>query len=233
MDQNNGLNICNICNKNYSSYKSLWNHNKKFHNNTIVANINTTKTTNIQHTLNTITEELNKKIHKCKYCGKIYNIQQSKWKHEQTCKTKLESNNNINKLITKVKSLEIEINKLKNKDNKIIKNNGFIYIIHEREFIESNKNIYKLGRTYDTTKRMGNYPKNSSYCFYRQTNNMVDDETKLIKIFKEKFIHKKDIGYEYFEGNINDMIKIINNYLDELNNNQDKINNDISLTIEV
>ena len=23
---------CTICNKNYSSYKSLWNHNKLFHN---------------------------------------------------------------------------------------------------------------------------------------------------------------------------------------------------------
>ena len=25
--------ICNICNKNYSSYQSLWIHNKKYHNN--------------------------------------------------------------------------------------------------------------------------------------------------------------------------------------------------------
>lgn len=24
---------CNICNKDYSSYQSLWIHNKKFHNN--------------------------------------------------------------------------------------------------------------------------------------------------------------------------------------------------------
>ncbi len=24
--------ICEICNTNYSSYKSLWNHNNKFHN---------------------------------------------------------------------------------------------------------------------------------------------------------------------------------------------------------
>ena len=24
---------CNICNKQYSSYKSLWNHNKEFHKN--------------------------------------------------------------------------------------------------------------------------------------------------------------------------------------------------------
>ena len=24
-------NICKLCNKKYASYKSLWNHNKKFH----------------------------------------------------------------------------------------------------------------------------------------------------------------------------------------------------------
>ena len=27
---------CNICNKFYTSYKSLWNHNKKFHKNKTV-----------------------------------------------------------------------------------------------------------------------------------------------------------------------------------------------------
>ena len=31
MDNTHGLYNCNICNKNYSSYKSLWNHNKQFH----------------------------------------------------------------------------------------------------------------------------------------------------------------------------------------------------------
>ena len=31
---------CNVCNKLYSSYKSLWNHNKEFHkNNNINVNI--------------------------------------------------------------------------------------------------------------------------------------------------------------------------------------------------
>ena len=32
MDSTSGCHSCNICNKIYSSYKSLWNHNKKFHN---------------------------------------------------------------------------------------------------------------------------------------------------------------------------------------------------------
>lgn len=33
----------------------------------------------------------------------------------------------------------------------------------------------------------------------------------IVIIFKKKFIHKKDIGYEYFEGNHIDMMCIINN----------------------
>lgn len=32
MDVKDGLNKCDICNKRYSCYKSLWNHTKKFHN---------------------------------------------------------------------------------------------------------------------------------------------------------------------------------------------------------
>jgi hypothetical protein len=45
---------------------------------------------------------------------------------------------------------------------------------------------------------------------------MIEDENKLVKIFKEKFINKNEIGNEYFEGLLTDMIKIINNYLDKI-----------------
>ena len=31
--KNNGCYRCDKCNKEYSSYKSLWNHNKNFHSN--------------------------------------------------------------------------------------------------------------------------------------------------------------------------------------------------------
>lgn len=33
MENNNGLHYCEKCNKKYSSYKSLWNHNKNYHTN--------------------------------------------------------------------------------------------------------------------------------------------------------------------------------------------------------
>jgi hypothetical protein len=31
---------CKICSKDYSSYQSLWNHNKKFHNTNVVPSVN-------------------------------------------------------------------------------------------------------------------------------------------------------------------------------------------------
>jgi hypothetical protein len=34
---------CKICCKDYSSYQSLWNHNKKFHNINIITSINMPK----------------------------------------------------------------------------------------------------------------------------------------------------------------------------------------------
>jgi hypothetical protein len=46
MDNNDGLFKCNICNKNYTSYKSLWNHNKNLHNIPVNTNNNMVNTVN-------------------------------------------------------------------------------------------------------------------------------------------------------------------------------------------
>lgn len=43
---------CNVCNKDYSSYKSLWNHSKKYHNDN-QHKINKNQHLN-QHEINTI-----------------------------------------------------------------------------------------------------------------------------------------------------------------------------------
>jgi len=78
---------CNTCNKIYKSYQSLWNHNKKFHND--ICSITTTKINQISTNIN----QLSTKKYICKHCNKSYNIIQSRWKHEQKCKSK---NNNEN-----------------------------------------------------------------------------------------------------------------------------------------
>lgn len=64
--------------------------------------------------------------------------------------------NNINKEIL---SLQIYNNKYTNE-------NGYLYIIKEREFIKTNEEIYKIGCTNDIIRRFKQYPKNSIIIYY-------------------------------------------------------------------
>ncbi len=55
---------CKLYKKYYSSYQSLWIHNKKFHTNNTHHNNN-----NIQYNNN-----INESDYMCKYCSKIYKV---------------------------------------------------------------------------------------------------------------------------------------------------------------
>jgi hypothetical protein len=77
---------CNICNKIYSSYKSLWNHNKKFHKNIITQN-NLSITPIITHNNLSINKL------KCKYCSKIFAYNQGCWRHQKICKERVDIKN--------------------------------------------------------------------------------------------------------------------------------------------
>jgi len=100
----------------------------------------------------------------------------------------------------------------------VISKIGYIYIIKEREFINSNTNIYKIGRTQDILERVKNYPKNSKLHYTVIVNDVVNTETKLIKLFIYHFNHRKDIGREYFEGDVKQMIDIIHDNTKDLVN---------------
>jgi len=68
---------CNICNKIYSSYQSIWIHNKKFHkvcDNTTIIPDNTSI--------------IPDKKYNCRTCLKKFNKFQNRWKHEKICKNK-------------------------------------------------------------------------------------------------------------------------------------------------
>ena len=123
MDNKDGLNKCNICNKKYSSYKSLWNHNKKFHiiatqiaqNNTQIAQITPIITQNA-----VIVNSFN-----CKYCKKHFSRNYNATRHESRCKRHQKEDT-----VTEITELKKEITELKNlittkNSNKIINNNIF------------------------------------------------------------------------------------------------------------
>jgi hypothetical protein len=98
---------CKICNKNYSSKASLWNHNKKFHGKDISKNtpIISTDSPNVSIKNSLL----------CKYCAKKFSSTQNKWKHEnKVCKKKEE--------INKIELLQAQVNELTSKIANITNN---------------------------------------------------------------------------------------------------------------
>ncbi len=95
--------ICNICNKQYSSYKSLWNHNKIFYN--IISTKNTQNTTNIPHITTEITQ-LNTKNIFCNYCKKNFSRNDSLKRYKKICKNK-------KSFIEEYKLIKQELNNIK------------------------------------------------------------------------------------------------------------------------
>jgi len=105
---------CNICNKNYKSYQSLWNHNKKFHYNNIIE-----KTSNVTNSDTKMSLNVTKK-YECIYCNKNFNYRQNKYQHEKNCKTKINNNNEI-------ETLKNTVNELKNQVSLLLKEKGKIH----------------------------------------------------------------------------------------------------------
>ena len=96
----------------------------------------------------------------------------------------------------------------------------YIYLLQEREFIKTNENIYKIGKTKQKNlKRYSNYPNGSKLIFQSICTECDICEKNIVEIFKQEFILRKDIGNEYFEGNFIKMIEIIYKIcLENLNN---------------
>lgn len=99
----------------------------------------------------------------------------------------------------------------------------YIYLLQEREFKNSNENVYKVGRTTQPQfKRFNQYPKGSLLYLHMICNNSSNMERLVLKKFKEIFTQKKDYGREYFEGNYKTMIRTIL----EVINDEDEEEND-------
>ena len=90
---------------------------------------------------------------------------------------------------------------------------GIIYLLKTREFV--NSNIFKIGRSCKAgATRISEYPKGSVLYFLITVTDENTIERKIIDLFSTEFIHKKEYGNEYFEGEYNEiitsMLKIIN-----------------------
>lgn len=187
----NKLFMCIICNKEYRSYKSLWNHNK------------------IYHKLNTIENEIIqvKKTYNCKYCNKIYKIKQSKYYHEKKCKQntnneiKKNINNEINNLKknTNLENINININ-INNGiiNNTIINSIGKenirdVPILEIKELIKNKKNDYLI-EMLKLTNFNDKIPENHNFCITSLEGKYVSilnsETNKIEKINKDIFFNK-------------------------------------------
>ncbi len=230
---------CNICNKIFSSYKTLWTHNKNIHKN----NINQNKSIISQ---NKPFISQNKPIinnnceYTCKYCNKIYSHIQSRWKHEQKCKVIFEEKEKqineikiaeinkeiklaeINKEIElekfnyneKIKLAEINSNKeIELKKLEIKKENSIV-----KQKTNSNptiKNINKLLRAQNKIKMNNSNLTSNSNNTTNIQNNIVNNHFKIEGFGKENILdiitdkEKKLIINQGF-GSIEKLIEITN-----------------------
>jgi hypothetical protein len=113
-----------------------------------------------------------------------------------------------------------ESNKNNEIENDILddKKINYIYLIQERENYETNKNIYKFGKTsqYANNKirRLQDYKKGSKIIMTIECGKNINEiETQIRNKFKTEFISNKD-GHEYFEGDCLKMKKIINSIIE-------------------
>ncbi len=83
---------------------------------------------------------------------------------------------------------------------------GFVYLLQEREFCKTNKNIYVLKCTkcnQDISKLL--YPKNSFIWSFTLCKNLVKTKNEISRVFKQKYVQRKDIGDCYFQGDLYNM----------------------------
>ena len=89
--------------------------------------------------------------------------------------------------------------------------NNYIYLLREREFIKTKENVYKIGKTKQApNNRLNGYPKHSEVILFLKVSDCDNLERELLDKFRREFKSRKDIGREYFEGNPNIMVNIIN-----------------------
>jgi hypothetical protein len=85
----------------------------------------------------------------------------------------------------------------------------YIYIIKEREFINTNEDVYKIGSTKSVIENMSHIPRGSNVHMLVKVQNATKTEEEIVTQLKKckSLIHYSCIGDEYFHG---DIITIIN-----------------------
>ena len=96
---------------------------------------------------------------------------------------------------------------------------NYLYILKLREFLISNENVYKIGRTTQLPNtRLAGYPKGSLVIMFAEVPDCIKAENKLKEQFDKHYICRRDYGREYYEGNIYLMKSTFNRVIEESDN---------------
>ncbi len=187
---------CELCNKIFSRKEHLTQHLNKLRKCNVVTDFS------------------------CGWCNVSFASNFSLSRHVNVCKVKenhdleikeKEKANELKKLLLRVKVTDASAITCE-----------YVYLLQEREFIHSGESVYKIGRTKQLNdKRFKQYPKNSMLLLQTICNNCVTCENKIMNMFKQKYIHRVDIGSEYFEGDFKEMQRDIFNIV--MNENETKV----------
>lgn len=90
----------------------------------------------------------------------------------------------------------------------------YVYLLKDRTAVRSNEEVYKIGKTKQSNlNRFKSYPKGINLLLMIKCVDCSLVEKKIMHLFKEKYIHNKDYGNEYFEGNPEEMATDILNII--------------------
>ena len=137
---------------------------------------------------------------KCKHCFRFFTTNSAMYRHiQKNCKMVNITNEHKNNLLLNTVQKQViqltntvnELKKEKIENTKII-SFQYIYLIYLREFINSEQNIYKIGKTKQiNNKRFGQYPKGTIILYQGICTNCDKSEKDLISLFKIKYEHCK------------------------------------------
>jgi hypothetical protein len=221
MEDNEDDHKCNICNKIYSSYKTLWTHNKNIHKNNDNKSL-----INIKHVKNIKDNVKNIKSISCEYCNKIFNCRPAKSIHKKKCKiifdeSKLNQEKQNNEIELAKINKEIEIAKI-NKEIELAKINlelKKVEIRKENSLIKKEQNshqtatIKKINKMLRQKISMTNSNNNNTTNI--QNNNIVHNHFKIEPFGKENILNiisdkEKKLIINQGSGSIEKLIEITN-----------------------
>lgn len=92
-------------------------------------------------------------------------------------------------------------------------NSGAIYIYYTRSCKNADESVYKIGKAQNYLKRKNGYEKGGDMLFVINVSNRHECENIVKDAFKKEYIPRRDYGYEYFEGDIFEMVVSIKDIL--------------------